>query len=386
VLSQPLRTVPETTPLYEAWQTLLDAGVHHLPVTRDGEIIGVLTSTDLLRVSAAGPIGVLRRVERITRAELQGYAGWIAEMTAAMLAGGLDVSVISGFVARLNDTLLRRILAWAEEDLGAAPAPFAWIVFGSEGRMEQTLLTDQDNALVFADEGAAHRAWFQLFAEKVNADLEAAGFPACAGGYMARHWNGPLGEWVARFHGWIDSPSPQALLQASIFFDFRRVGGHLDLGPLEALIASAADKPVFLRFLAKTAMAFRPPPSILMRLRGSSTVVDLKAHGISPVVFLTRCYGLESRAAVRNTLDRLESAVRAGHLAEESRVMVAEAYRFLLGLRLRLQLRAVSQGDAPSNKVALSDLSALERTRLKEAFRAIRSWQDSAEYHYKANF
>jgi CBS domain-containing protein len=386
ILSRPLRTVPGSTPIYDAWRTLLDAGVHHLPVTRDSEIVGVLTSTDLLRVSAAGPIGVLRRVERLTREGVQGYASWIAEMTAAMLAGGLDVSVIAGFVARLNDTLLRRILLWAEEDLGPAPAPFAWIVFGSEGRMEQTLLTDQDNALVFDDSGIPQRAWFQLLAEKVNADLEAAGFPACAGGYMARHWNHPLGEWVSRFHGWIDSPSPQALLQSSIFFDFRRVGGHLDLGALEHLVAGAVEKPAFLRFLAKTAMAFRPPPSILMRLRGSSSVVDLKAHGISPVVFLARCYGLEAGAVARNTLERLEAAVRAGHLAEETRALVAEAYRFLLGLRLRLQLRAVSRGEAPSNKVALSDLSALERTRLKEAFRAIRSWQQGAEFHYKTNF
>jgi CBS domain-containing protein len=123
-----------------------------------------------------------------------------------------------------------------------------------------------------------------------------------------------------------------------------------------------------------------------MRLRGSSSVVDLKAHGISPVVFLARCSGLEAGAAARNTIERLESAVRSGHLAEDSSALVADAYRFLLGLRLRLQLRAVSAGEEPSNKVALSDLSALERTRLKEAFRAIRSWQQGAEYHYKVNF
>ncbi|HET7754620.1 MAG TPA: DUF294 nucleotidyltransferase-like domain-containing protein [Anaeromyxobacteraceae bacterium] len=386
IVTRPLRTVEAATPLYDAWRTLLDAGVHHLPVTRDREIVGVLTSTDLLRVSAAGPIAVLRRVERLTRAELSGYGGWIAEMTAAMLAGGLDVGVISGFVARLNDALLRRILGWAEQDLGAAPAQFAWIVFGSEGRMEQTLLTDQDNALVFADEGIAHRPWFQLLAERVNADLEEAGFPACHGGYMARQWNGPLGEWVVRFRDWVDSPSPQALLQAAIFFDFRRVGGHLELAALEELVASAATRPAFLRFLARTAMAFRPPISILLRLRGSSSVVDLKAHGISPVVFLARCYGLEAGASARNTLERLESAVRAGHLAEENRALVSDAYRFLIGLRLRLQLRAVSRGEEPSNKVALSDLSALERTRLKEAFRAIRAWQQDAEYHYRTDF
>jgi CBS domain-containing protein len=386
IVSSPLRTAPASTPIYDAWRTLLDAGVHHLPITRDGEIVGLLTATDLLRASALGPVAVLRRVERLSREGLAGYSAWIAEMTAALLAGGLEVTVIAGFVGRLNDALLRRILSWAEADLGAAPVPWAWIAFGSEGRMEQTLLTDQDNALVFADEGAAHRPWFQALAERVNSDLQAAGFPPCAGGYMARQWSGTLREWVQRFRGWIDEPNPQALLQASIFFDFRRVAGQLELGALEELIAGSIGKSVFLRFLAKTALAFRPPTSLMMRLRGSSSTVDLKAHGISPIVFLARCYGLEAGASERNTLARLEAAARAGHLAEENLALVSDAYRFLLGLRLRLQLRAISRGEAPSNKVALSELSALERTRTKEAFRAIRSWQESAAYHYHVEF
>ena len=137
--------------------------------------------------------------------------------------------MIARLVARLNDALMRTLLRWAEADLGPPPAPYAWIVFGSEGRMEQTLLTDQDNALVYAEDGKDHADWYRALAERVNADLEAAGFPRCPGGYMARSWNGPLSEWLARFEGWIEVPTPKALLVASIFFDFRRVGGALDL-------------------------------------------------------------------------------------------------------------------------------------------------------------
>ena len=119
----------------------------------------------------------------------------MAEMVSALLAARLDPVMIAGLVARLNDALLRPILRWAEADLGPAPAPWAWVALGSEGRMEQTLLTDQDNALVFADEGAGARAWYQAFAERVNDDLEAAGFPRCPGGYMARNWLGTMAEW-----------------------------------------------------------------------------------------------------------------------------------------------------------------------------------------------
>jgi CBS domain-containing protein len=387
VLTRPLRTVAASTPLYAAWTTLIDAGVHHLPVTRDGEIVGVLAASDLLRDSAQGPVAVLRSVERLAGREgLPGYGAMVAEMASALVAGHLDVADVAGFVARLNDALLRRIVRWAEQDLGRPPVPYAWIAFGSEGRMEQTLLTDQDNALVYADGGEAHREWFQAFAERINADLEAAGFPRCAGGYMARNWHGTLGEWGRRFASWLDSPQPHALLAAAIFFDYRRVAGDLALDALDALLAGAPGKVAFLRFFAKSAMEFRPPQLLLLRLRGTSSEVDLKLNGISPIVFLARAYGLEAGTAARNTVERLEAAVRAGLVDAESRERVVDAYRFLLGLRLRLQLRALAAGGQATNRVALSELSAVERSRLKEAFRAIKAFQERGAFHYRTEF
>jgi len=142
-------------------------------------------------------------------------------------------------IERLNDALLGRILRMAESDLGTPPTPYAWLAFGSEGRMEQTLLTDQDNALVYGEDSPAARAYFARFAERAITDLQAAGFPRCPGGYMATRWQGPLDEWRDRFHGWLEKPTPTALLEASIFFDFRPVHGHLDVTALHALAAGA---------------------------------------------------------------------------------------------------------------------------------------------------
>jgi len=385
VASRPLRTVAAETPMYEAWRILLEAGLHHLPITRGGEIAGVLTSTDLLKATAQGPVALLRSVERLgSREALPGYATKVAEMVASSLAGGLDVIVVSGLVARLNDALSRRILQWAEQALGPAPAPWAWIVFGSEGRMEQAILTDQDNALVFSDEGATRREWYQALAERVNDDLEAAGFPRCRGGYMARRWNGPLAEWAARFRGWAREPTTQAMLESSIFFDFRRVEGALALDALEAEAAEAARQPSFLRALAQAALRFRPPASLLLRLRGGDSAIDLKNQGISPIVCLARCYGLEVGCRAPSTLERLEAARVAGLMGEEVHATVSEAYRFLLGLRLRLQLRRLHEGKPAGSGVALAELSAIERGRLKDAFRAVRSWQEKAAYHFHA--
>ncbi len=386
VLSSPLRTVPADTPIHDAWTALLDAGVHHLPIERGGEIVGVVTSTDLLRCTAEGPLAVLRTVERLaTRDALPGYAARVAEMTSALLDNGLEAIAIAGLVARLNDAVLRRLLVWAEADLGPPPAPYAWMVFGSEGRMEQVLLTDQDNALVYYDTGADRTEYWTALAERVNADLEAAGFPSCAGGYMARRWHGTLSEWTRRFHGWIDAPSAQALLEASIFFDFRRVGGDASLEVLEAEMQQAVDRPIFLRFLARSAMEFKPPQALLLRLR-SAPVVDLKLQAISPIVFLARCYGLEAGSSSRATLERLDAARRAGALDEEVAGLVADAYRFLLALRLRLQLRALAEGRTATNKVVLPELDPVERARLKDAFRAVKRFQESAALHYRTDF
>jgi len=387
VYTAPLRAVPEATPIYEAWQTVLDGGIHHLPVTRGGEIVGVLTSTDLLKQTATGPVAVLKRVERLgDRESLPGYAAKVAEMASALLGGGLECMVISGFVARLNDTLLVRILRWAEAELGPPPVPYAWIVFGSEGRKEQTLLTDQDNALVYGEETPGARDYFAKLAEKAVGDLVAAGFPRCPGGYMATRWHGPLDEWVERFRGWIDKPTPKALLEASIFFDFRRVHGTLPLDRLEEVVQRSSKARVFLSAMAKAALNYKPPTGLVLRLRGESSGVDLKANAISPIVFLARCYGLEVGARTCNTLERLQATVDAGLLGQDEYATLAEAYRFLLRVRLREQLRMLSEGKPATNVIALSDVSSIERSRLKDTFRAIEVWQDRAAYHYRTDY
>jgi CBS domain-containing protein len=380
------RTVPAGTRIYDAWAALLDAGVHHLPVLRGDEVVGVLTSTDLLRCSAQGPMAVLRRVERLhARASLPGYASTVTEMASALLAGGLDATVIAGFVARLNDALVDRIVRMAEADLGAAPCAWGWLALGSEGRMEQTLLTDQDNALVWEAEGSEIRGWFEAFAERVNGDLEAAGFPRCPGGYMARAWNGTIAEWTRRFEEWVDAPSPEAVLRAAIFFDFRRVAGALDVAPLELAIAQAARTPVFLRFLARAALDFKPPPMLVLTLRGNSTV-DLKLHGIAPVVLLARCYALEGGGGERSTVARLEAAARTGRLPEDTFAAVSEAYRFLVGLRLRLQLERLANGKPASSAVPLADLSGVERSHVKDSLRAVKAFQEAGALHFRAEF
>jgi CBS domain-containing protein len=385
ICKRAVRRVAAETPIYEAWALLIDEGVSHLAIQQGTELIGVVSANALFRSTAQGPVAVLRRVERMVRSDqLPGYSQRVTEMASALLSGGLDAMVVAGFVARLNDALVHRILRWAEAEIGKAPCSYAWIVAGSEGRTEQTLLTDQDNALLYAEESEGNAAYFQRLSERANEDLLSAGFPECPGGYMAKKWNAPIAAFCAKFDHWVNERAMEGVRDAAVWTDFRKVSGELDVGLLQESVARAGRDSFFLSTLAHTALESKPPNSLLLRLRGESSEVNIKAHGITPVVHLARCYALEVGSDRRPTLERLDAAVRAGLMGKDARAHVGEAFQFLNGLRLRLQLRRLAAGLQPSNSVKLSDLSPIERARLKDSFSAVADWQGLASFHYRA--
>jgi CBS domain-containing protein len=383
VASFPLRTLPAETPVYSAWLTMLEERVKHLPVTRDGRIVGVLTDVDLLRNQTHGPLFAFKRVERLPdRTALRGYSEDLHRMADVLLSSGLDAVPIARLVSRVNDALLARILDWARADLGEPPQRFAWICFGSEGRYEQTLLTDQDNALLWEEDSPGAAAYFGPLSERVIEDFKSAGFPECAGGYMATKWRGPLAEWKERFRSWIEEPEPQALLRSSIFFDLRRVAGDLPLDPIFAILRTAPSHAPFLARLAATALEFRPPLTLFRTVKEEEGGVDVKKGGLMPISGLARAYALEAGSSETNTLDRLHAAAAAGLLPETDAENLREAYGFLLQLRLKHQLRDLDAGYPPSSRVKLESLSAMERSQLKDVFHAVHEAQTAAAWHF----
>jgi CBS domain-containing protein len=202
---------------------------------------------------------------------------------------------------------------------------------------------------------------------------------------MSTRWQGPLADWREKFHGWHDKATPQALLEASIFFDFRPVHGPLDVSPLHEIAERARGARTFLSAMAKSALTFRPPSGLGLRIRGDSSKFDLKLKGVSAIVFLARVYGLESGARTSNTLGRLRAAFDHGLIGRDSLETLSEAYGFLLRLRLREQLRMIAAGRPPLNVIAMGDLSSIERSRLRDTFRAIEDWQERAAYHYRTD-
>ncbi len=386
VMTAPVHTIPAHATIYQALLQMMEQGVHHLPVEDHERIVGIVTDTDLLRKQMHNPLALFEQVRRVQKPEdLATYAQNVAVTVDWLFRNGLDVLEIGRVIASLNDALMARLLSLAEAELGPPPTPYAWFVFGSEGRMEQLLLTDQDNALAYAEASPEADAYFAQLAEWVVNALIGMGFPPCQGGYMATHWRRPLDEWERQFRAWVETPTPQALMAAGIFFDYRRVWGELPLSSLQEIILAGGRNHIFLAHMARASQAWQPPLGFFHRIRDEHGKVDLKRGGIAPIVALARVYALEAQSDARPTLDRLHAARRAGMLSQDSCETLCEAFRFLMRLRLRAQLNAVHQGQSPTNAIILNDLVPMEKHMLKEAFRAIRDVQAALGFRYQTD-
>lgn len=384
ITSRPLKTLPADTPLYEVLLLMLDEDVHHVPVTREGRIVGVVTDKDLLRRQAKGPLPLLERIKTARRLEaLEGYTLELAATARSLFFGDVEPVRIARVITSLNDALTTKLLCLAEDELGAPPCTYAWLALGSEGRMEQVLATDQDNALVYRDGTPEAHKYFRALADRAVGGLLETGFPPCPGGYMATRWRRSLAGWETAFLQWLQTPEPQALLEAEVFLDFRRVHGELSVEPLERILLSGAGRPVFLFHLARAATRFRPPLRPASRIRARHGEVDLKRGGLAAIVLLARLGALTAGSTARGTLERLDAAAGAGALGPDTVEAVGDAFRFLMRLRLREQFRSLEAGREPANSVRTDSLSPLERRRLREAFKAVADAQRGVALRYR---
>lgn len=378
VMTRPLKTLDSDAPVFAALRLMLEEHIHHLALFEEGKIIGVISSTDLLRHEATSAFYLRRTLDSVDDpATLAHYSREVAGTVQTLFQGGLGAVQIGQIVSSLNDALVKRLVSLAEQALGPPPTAFAWIVFGSEGRLEQTLLTDQDNALVYEDASSEAHTYFAALAKQVVDGLIRVGFPLCPGGYMATNWCKPRNEWQSLFASWVRTPQPRALLEAAIFFDFRPVAGSLSLAPLEDILVAAETEKLFIAHAAQEALRWGPPLGFFNWVRSDHGMVDLKKGGIGPIVNLARVGALAAGSRERSTLERLAVAGKSGGiLKKEDTAVLAETFQFLLQLRLRHQLAALQTNRPIDHKLRLDALSALERRHLKEAFVTIRQVQD----------
>jgi CBS domain-containing protein len=390
VMTTPLQTMPAEATLGEVFLSMVDRGIHHLPLVREGRLVGMVTDTDLLRHESRHPLFVRRQLDRAATPEgLAAYAGEVTAAAARLIGSGSPAGDVTRFLASAHDALYVRVVRDGEAALGPPPCPYALLVLGSGARGEPTLCSDQDHALVLADNPpASAAAWFAALAEHLTATLEGCGLPRCPGDVMATNPPRRLTRraWQQKFSSWIEEPEEEALLEAAICFDFRQLYGDLDAeAALRPVIRRAAGNRRFLGRLARAALRRRPPLGFLRQLRGDRHGrVDLKAHGSAPIVDLARLLALEAGSSELATVARLRAATERGTVGRTAADLAA-AFDYLQEVRLRHQARRLQAGATPDDMVALADLGALERRWLKDAFHLLHTCQEGIRIGFQTD-
>ena len=313
-----------------------------------------------------------------------------ADLAAARLVrAGNPAGMVSRFLASVHDGLYVGAVRDAEAALGPPPCPYALLVLGSGARRESTLRTDQDHALVLADVSRSGAGvWFAALAERLATTLERCGLPRCPGDVMATNptWRVPLGAWQDRFVRWIEQPDEEALLEAATFFDFRQVYGDLAAEqPLRRTVRGAAGNSRFLGRLAAAAVRRRPVSRFLGHWQGAQRGgVDLKAHGTAPIVDLARLLALQAGHPETGTAARLQVAADQGR-AGAAAIGLLDAFDYLQQLRLSHQAACQAASAPPDDVIALSELTTLQRHRLKDAMHLIHICQEHLRITYRTD-
>ena len=367
---------------------MLEHRVGHLPVLEGGRFVGMITQTDLTRFQATSAAAVVREITTATQlAELVQAAGRIPALLMQLVAANQAHEVVTRLITDVADSITRRLLYLAEQDLGPPPVPYLWLACGSQGRQEQSGVTDQDNCLFLHDSVSINdMPYFARLAKQVSDGLHACGYVYCPGDMMATNprWCQPVHVWRDYFHTWSITHEPASQMLASVMFDLRPVSGTTALyHELQAeTLEKASRNSIFVAHMIANSLKRTPPLGLI---RGFTTLrsgpyrnhIDMKHHGVIPVTDLARIYALQGRITQVNTRARLLAAQNAGVISMAGARDLIDAYDAIALLRLQNQVAMVKQGREISNFLAPADLSDFERNSLRNAFIVVRTMQSA---------
>jgi CBS domain-containing protein len=386
VMSSPLATVGTGEVCFEALMKMMAGRIHHLAAVEDERIVGVVTSHDILVLQGKSPMSIFRDIaSKQSFEELYPIRETMPLVMGSLIEEGAKAGNISRMIAVLNDLILDKVLTMLTAEMGQPPVPFCWMILGSAGRKEQTLSTDQDNALVYSDpvdayQAHAAEAYFAQFAEKAVGHLAACGFARDPADVMAVNpkWRMSYSDWLSSFSDILLRPEPERILEATIFFDFRSGYGRTSLGEnlRNFLVEQGPKEEMFLHFLAKDALRAGPPltffRNFLVEKDGEhKNTLNLKEKCLVQFVDFARLFAMAEGVRETNTLDRLRGLFGDDDFASSLREDAVQAYEYVMQMRLLHQLRRIGEGETPDNYLRPEELSDLEKTTLKEAFGVI---------------
>lgn len=382
--SRPLQCIRSGAFVYRAIGRLQRLGIRHLAVrTESGRLQGVVSARDLLRTlggeatSLNDAIVMARSAEDLRIA----WAGLPAVVTT-LIGEGLDATLVARIVSEELRAMTRQAAILSEaamlaDGLGPPPARYALLVLGSGGRGESLLAPDQDHAIVFdaAIEGSGIDGWLAELGRRISETLDRSGIPLCKGGVMASNpkWRGSFTGWEERIAGWIEHSRPEDLLNVDIFFDMMPVHGDIDLGQalLHRVYEMGANQPAFAKLLADRITAGHS-----LTLLGNIHVdgdgrIDLKAHGLFPIVAFARALALKSGLALRPTAERLGAIAHTTGRVTDINALVHD-HGVIMRTLLLQQARDIEAGIPPSNRIDPTQIDGSRRARLRLALRRVR--------------
>jgi CBS domain-containing protein len=383
---------------FEAILRMVQHNVHHLLVMKDGKLTGILTNHDLMLLQGTSPLSIVKDIESQDSVEkLVPVSGKIDNIIGLLLNEGAKASNITRIITEINDRLIRKITEFAEAQTGPPPVSYCWVVFGSEGRKEQTFKMDQDNALIYADPGSPEQArhaeeYFEKFTLAARDGLIKCGFPACASDFMATNplLRKSLSDWKRFFSGCIISPPADAPLNPASFMDFRAIYGEAHL--LDVLknhaLSLAKDSGKFLRHLADLSIRNIPPIGLLKALVVEKSGehkdnLDLKSKCMSPLVDIIRLFALEERITETSTIERIHILSERHTIVSENADELLHAFDFLLLIGIQHQFLQFQEGAFIDSMINPDNLTNLEKRIAKETFQLISKLQDLVSQHYK---
>ena len=386
VMTKAPRTLPPSAIGSDVLHMMVEHRLGHLPVVDGDRLAGIVTQTDLTRFQATTSAGLVGDAARATTVDaLSQVTARIPALLVHLIATGQRHDTVTRLITDVGDVVTRRLLTLGEEKLGPAPAGWLWLACGSQGRREQTGVSDQDNCLIIEDvPGIADHPWFRDFAAFVCDGLNACGYVYCPGDMMATNprWRQPLAVWREYFRGWIAQPGKEAQMLASVMFDLRPVGGNAALfeGLQKEVLKAASGNSIFTAHMAGNALTHATPLGLLRGLAVISSgehrkTIDTKHNGVVPVVDLGRMYALQGQIAEVNTRARLKAALAAGIVSARGGRDLIDAYDLIAQMRLEHQAKQIRDGHAPDNYLPPASLSDFERSHLRDAFVVVKTMQ-----------
>jgi CBS domain-containing protein len=369
-------------------QLMLERRIGHLPVAQDGRLVGMITQTDLVRFQAVSSAQLIRDAATAeTIDDLAAVTARIPKLLLHLMGANTAHETTTRLVTDIADTVTRRLLTMAEAELGPPPAPYLWLACGSQGRQEQTGVSDQDNCLFIDDTATdADMAYYAQLARLVSDGLDRCGYVFCPGDMMATNpqWCQRMSIWRDYFRRWVATPDPMAQMLASVMFDLRPIGGTTALfrDLQQETLTMASKNSIFVAHMISNSLKHSPPLGLL---RGFATFrsgehknqIDLKMNGVVPVTDLGRIYALIGQITAVNTRARIIAAGEAGVISPSGARDLTEAYDVIAETRLEHQARRVRRGERPDNFMGPSDLSEFERSHLRDAFVVVRTMQSA---------